>query len=51
LVLDLSVKKAMGQFLGRRDRWDFWVPGGRQGDVRKENRVHHALEREELRVM
>jgi hypothetical protein len=28
LVLDLSVKKAMGQLLGRRDKQDFWVPGG-----------------------
>jgi hypothetical protein len=28
LVLDPSVKKAGGQLLGRRYRWDFWVPGG-----------------------
>jgi hypothetical protein len=28
LVLDLSVKKAMGQLLGGRGRWDFQVPGG-----------------------
>jgi hypothetical protein len=27
LVPDLSVKKAKGQLLGRRYRWDFWVPG------------------------
>lgn len=33
--------------MGGRNRWDFWVPGGRQGDTREENRVHHALEREE----
>jgi hypothetical protein len=37
MVLDLSVKTAMGQFLGGRDRWDFQVPGGSQGDKRKEN--------------
>ena len=29
LVLDLSVKKALGQLLGGRYRQDFWVPGGR----------------------
>jgi hypothetical protein len=39
VVLDLSVKKAMGQLLGGRDRWDFQVPGGgkekqgRRGEV------------------
>jgi hypothetical protein len=29
LVLDLSVKKAMGQVLSRRYRQDFQVPGGK----------------------
>ena len=29
LVLDLSVKKAKGQLLGGRYRWDFQVPGGK----------------------
>ena len=28
MVLDLSIKKAGSQLLGRRDRWDFWLPGG-----------------------
>ena len=27
MVLDLSIKKAGSQLLGRRYRWDFWVPG------------------------
>jgi hypothetical protein len=29
LVLDLSVKKAMGQLMYRRYRQDLWVPGGK----------------------
>jgi hypothetical protein len=43
LVLDLSVKRAMGQLLGGRFRQDFQVPRGK-GNAR----VHHALERGEL---
>jgi hypothetical protein len=31
LVLDLSVKKAMGEFLVKRYRWDFSVPEGKRG--------------------
>jgi hypothetical protein len=38
LILDLSVKKAMGQLLGGRDRRDFQVPG--------EKREPHGRERE-----
>jgi hypothetical protein len=41
LVLDLSVKKAMDQLLGRRDPW-------RQRGARKEDRVHRALDKGEL---
>ena len=48
MVLDLSVKKATGQLLGGSDWCNFQVPGGKSGDIRKENnRVHHALERGE----
>lgn len=28
MVLDISVTKAVGQLLGRRDRWFFLIPGG-----------------------
>ena len=44
----MQVKKAVAQFLGSRDRQDFWVSGSRQGDARRENGVHHDLVREEL---
>jgi hypothetical protein len=30
LLLNLSVKKAMGQLPGRRYRQYFWVPGGKK---------------------
>jgi len=30
LVFDSSVKKALGQLLGRRQRRDFWGPGSRR---------------------
>jgi hypothetical protein len=43
LVLDLSVKKAMGQLLGRRDRQDFLVLGGKQRDKMEEKEVQHRL--------
>jgi hypothetical protein len=33
LDLDLSVKKAMSQLLGGRDRRDFRVPGGKETDA------------------
>jgi hypothetical protein len=36
LVLDLSVKKATGKLLGRWDRRDFQVPGGKQRDAKRE---------------
>jgi hypothetical protein len=47
LVLDLSVKKAKGQLLGGRDRWDFCVPGGKQRDVRDERQsmVRHLMKK------
>jgi hypothetical protein len=35
LILLLSVKKAKGQFLGRKFGQDFWVPRGK-ADSRKE---------------
>jgi hypothetical protein len=41
LVLDLSVKKAMGQLMGRKYRQDFQVPGGKR-DARKE-RMEFAM--------
>ena len=47
MFLDLSVKKARGQFLSRRYKHDFWVPGGK-GEARKKRRSFcHALEEEE----
>ena len=33
MVLNLSVKKAIGQLLGGRDKQDFLVPGGKQKDT------------------
>jgi hypothetical protein len=36
LVLDLSVKKAMGQLLVGKDRKDFQVPGDREADAGQE---------------
>jgi hypothetical protein len=44
LVLDLSVKKAMRQLLGKR--LDFQVPRGKESDTREEMRLCHALEKE-----
>ena len=35
----------MCQLLGRRNRQDFQVPGGKETDAREEE-VHYALERE-----
>ena len=43
LVLDLSVKKAVGQLLGGRYRQDFQVPGGKAGNTRKEKRSSPCL--------
>jgi hypothetical protein len=49
LVLDLAVKKALGQLLCKRCRQDFWVLGRREADTREQNNVvHHALVRGEL---
>lgn len=44
----MSVKKAMGQLLGGRNSWDFWVPGGKWRDTRggQTELVCEALERE-----
>lgn len=33
--------------MGRRNRWDFRVPGGKETNAKEKRRVHHALEREE----
>jgi hypothetical protein len=30
--------------LCKRDRWDFWVPGGKQSDTRRIGRVYNASE-------
>jgi hypothetical protein len=46
LVLDLKVKKAMGQLLGGRYRWDFWVPGGKGVLKGGEGRFFAMLRRE-----
>ena len=43
--LDLSVKKAEGQLLGRRYRWNFRVPRGGKGDAKGEGLFSHALEK------
>jgi hypothetical protein len=42
LVLDLSIKKAGSQLLGRRYRWDFWVPRGK-GDAGKDRGAFSAI--------
>lgn len=48
MILNLSVKRAMGQLLRGRDRQDFQLLGGRhRDDAREENGVLHALERGE----
>ena len=46
MVFDWSIKEARSQLLGRRYRWDFQVPGGKERDTREDRQVLHALERE-----
>jgi len=48
LVLGLSVKKALDQLLGRRDRQNLQVPGGEHRDAREERRVCLASDEEKL---
>jgi hypothetical protein len=38
LVFDWSIKEARSQLLGRRDIWDFRVPGGKE-DTGKDQEV------------
>jgi hypothetical protein len=40
--LDLSIRKARGQMLERRYRWDFLVPRGK-GDTGKERKAFSAM--------
>jgi hypothetical protein len=42
VILDLSIKKARSQLLGRRYRWDFQVPRDK-GDAGKERRGFSAM--------
>jgi hypothetical protein len=42
LLLDLSIKKVESQLLGRRNKWDFQVPGGK-GDTGKERRAFSTM--------
>jgi hypothetical protein len=32
----------MGQLLGRRNRQDLWVPGGKETDTREERKIPHG---------
>jgi hypothetical protein len=49
LVLDLSVKKVMGQLLSRRYRQDFEVPGGKTRCKERERECSsHVWSQEEL---
>ena len=39
----------MGQLLGGRNRWDFWVPAGNLAVERRGKRVFTVLQREKSR--